>query len=88
MVPSAIWEAWREVAGLGWFGDLERTEATSSRVACVSLLFAAALSGRGFGFGFVGELIEDGMDWYFLCVEECANEALSERRRGGEKGRS
>ena len=88
MVPLAIWEAWREVAGLRWFGDLDCTEAMSSHVAHVSLLFAAALSGRGFGFGFVGKLIEDRMDWYFLCVEECADEALSERCHGGEKGRS
>ena len=88
MVPSAIWEAWQEAAGLRWFGDLDCTEATSLRVARVSLLFAAALSGHGFGFGFVGELIEDGTDWYFLCVEERADEALSERRHGGEKGRS
>ena len=44
MEPLAIWEAGQEVAGLGWFGDLDCTEATSSRVACVSLLLAAALS--------------------------------------------
>ena len=88
MVPSAIWEAGQEAAGLGWSGDLDCTEAMSSHVARVSLLFAAALSGHGFGFGFVGELIDDGMDWYVLCMEECANEALSKRRCGGEKGRS
>ena len=44
MEPLAIWEAGQEVAGLGWFGDLDCTEATSSCVACVSLLLAAALS--------------------------------------------